>query len=186
MTAPPPSASDVPPTPSYERAFAQRPEVYAAWRAMVAAVSGGMDHRTYEVATVGAARALRSTYCSLAHAEVLLDRYTDRARLVALLAAADSGDVASAGSRDEVVAAFAARVARYAPDLREDEVAALRRHGLDAGEVLDVVLAAAARCFFSTVLDATMTHADAAYRDRLPVDLVAELTTGRQAATDRA
>ena len=166
--------------PNYERVFASRPEVYAAWQALGAAVSGGMDHRTYEAATIGAARALRSTYCSLAHGGVLLERYVDEPGLRSLLAAADSGDVAGAAGRDEAVAAFAARVARGATDLGDDDVAALRSHGLTEQEVLDVVLAAAARCFFSTVLDATGTRADAAYRDRLPADLLAELTSGRE------
>lgn len=167
--------------PNYERAFASRPEVYAAWQDLGAAVSAGMDHRTYEVATVGAARALRSTYCSLAHGGVLLERYADEAGLRRLLAAADSGDVAGAAGRDEAVAAFAARVARGAPDLSERDVAALRRHGLEAQEVLDVILTVAARCFFSTVLDATGTRADAAYRERLPAGLLEELSTGRPA-----
>ena len=57
--------------PAYERVFAARPEVYAAWRSLVAAIRDGLDDRTYEVATVGAARALHSTYCSLAHSVVL-------------------------------------------------------------------------------------------------------------------
>ena len=42
--------------PAYERVFAVRPEVYAARRALVAAIREGLDDRTYEVATVGAAR----------------------------------------------------------------------------------------------------------------------------------
>ena len=47
--------------PNYERAFATRPAVYAAWRGLVAAITASMDERDYEVATLGAARALRST-----------------------------------------------------------------------------------------------------------------------------
>ena len=38
---------------------------------------------------------------------------------------------------------------------------------LDDAEILDVVLATAPRCFFSTVLDATGTQADAVYSSRL-------------------
>ena len=191
--------------PNYERAFGGRPEVYAAWRALATAVSGGMDHRTYEIATVAAARALRSTYCSLAHGEVLLERYADRHGLRAVLAAADGaapeltaagGPTTSEGSptsrsaepdaktapadRDALIAVFAARVARHAPDIDDAEREALRARGLSDADILDVILAVAARCFFSTVLDATGTRADAAYRERLPADLVAELTCGRE------
>ena len=204
--------------PNYERAFGGRPEAYAAWRALAAAISGGMDHRTYEIATVAAARALRSTYCSLAHGEVLLERYADRDGLRALLAASDGvgvkadarrtehttgpDDTATDGStsfarastspmvtpdgeslaadRDAAIAAFAARVARDAPHIDDSEREALRAHGLSDADIFDVILAVAARCFFSTVLDATGTRADAAYRERLPVDLVTELTCGRE------
>ena len=183
--------------PNYERAFGGRPEAYAAWRALAAAISGGMDHRTYEI--------LRSTYCSLAHGEVLLERYADRDGLRAVLAAADGNrpDVTAADSatssgrtstspvtaptaessiadRDAVIAAFAARVARDAPDIDDAERASLRARGLSDADIVDVILAVAARCFFSTVLDATGTRADAAYRERLPADLVSELTCGRE------
>ena len=87
--------------PNYERTFAGRPDAYAAWRALAATISGGMDHRTYEIATVAAARALRSTYCSLAHGEVLLERYADRDGLRALLAAADGVGVKADARRTE-------------------------------------------------------------------------------------
>jgi alkylhydroperoxidase family enzyme len=54
-----------------ERVFALRPDVYEAWRGLVNAVSGNMDFRMYELATLAAARRLRSSYCSLAHGSKL-------------------------------------------------------------------------------------------------------------------
>jgi hypothetical protein len=48
-----------------------------------------------------------------------------------------------------------------------------------------VALAAAARCFFSTVLDATGTEPDAAYRTELEPDLRRALTVGRPIADGR-
>ena len=54
-----------------ERAFALRPEVYASWRQLVTAVKATSDERRYELATLAAARRLRSSYCSLAHGKVL-------------------------------------------------------------------------------------------------------------------
>ena len=53
--------------PNHERAFAERPEVYAAWRELNGAIKAGMDLRRYELATLAAARRLRSSYCCLAH-----------------------------------------------------------------------------------------------------------------------
>ena len=56
---------------NYERAFAERPDVYAAWVQLNTSIKAGMDLRRYELATLAAARRLRSSYCSLAHGTVL-------------------------------------------------------------------------------------------------------------------
>src|SRR4051794_36217327 len=56
---------------NYARAFSPRPDVYAAWKALNAAVKGHMDPRRFELATIAAARQLRSSYCALAHGSVL-------------------------------------------------------------------------------------------------------------------
>jgi len=52
------------------RLFAHRPAVYAAWRQLVGVITENMDARRYEVATVAAARTLRSSYCTLAQTGV--------------------------------------------------------------------------------------------------------------------
>jgi hypothetical protein len=54
----------------------------------------------------------------------------------------------------------------------------LRELGLSDDDVLDVALAAAARCFFSKTLDATGTTPDSAYNN-LPDNLRTALTVGR-------
>ena len=46
-------------TTNYEHAFAERPEVYAAWGQLNGAIKAGMDLRRYELVTVAAARRLR-------------------------------------------------------------------------------------------------------------------------------
>src|SRR4051794_11555087 len=61
--------------PNYMRLFAHRPAAFAAWKQLVAAIKGTMDERRYELATLAAARQLRSSYCSLAHGKVLADRF---------------------------------------------------------------------------------------------------------------
>jgi alkylhydroperoxidase family enzyme len=60
---------------NYEVAFAERPEVYAAWVQLNGAIKERMDLRRYELATLAAARRLRSSYCSLAHGKVLIERF---------------------------------------------------------------------------------------------------------------
>ena len=54
-----------------EIAFADRPAVLAAWVELNSAIKAHMDLRRYELATLAAARRLRSSYCCLAHGSVL-------------------------------------------------------------------------------------------------------------------
>src|SRR6478736_1215008 len=58
---------------NFERAFEERPGVYAAWRGLVGAIRENMELRRYELATFAAAQRLRSTYCSIMHGTVLRD-----------------------------------------------------------------------------------------------------------------
>src|SRR3954452_9722759 len=70
----PPVHATIDPVPTnYELAFAERPDVLAAWGQLNGAIKAGMDLRRYELATLAAARRLRSSYCCLAHGSVLLN-----------------------------------------------------------------------------------------------------------------
>ncbi len=164
---------------NYTRAFARRPAVYAAWQQLNAAVKEGMDLRRYELATLAAARQLRSSYCSLAHGKILRDRFHDADTVRNI--ATDHG-AAGLDPVDVAVMDFARRVAADATSITAADVEELRRHGLSEDDILQVVLAAAARCFFSTVLDAVGAEPDPHYRDALEPDLAAALTVGRPIA----
>jgi uncharacterized peroxidase-related enzyme len=164
--------------PNYARTFALRPEAYRAWQQLNATIKSTMDQRRYELATVAAAAALRSSYCTLAHGRVLAEHFLpaeDVVRLVADRATAPLDPV------EHAVVAFAEKVALHADRITEDEVDGLRAVGLTDEEIFDVVLAAAARCFFAKTLDATGTAADAVFRE-MPPDLVDVLTVGRAVA----
>ena len=62
---------------NYTRVFALWPEVLAGWAQLNGAIMHGMDLRRYELLTLAAARALRSTYCTMAHGRLLRDRFYD-------------------------------------------------------------------------------------------------------------
>jgi alkylhydroperoxidase family enzyme len=150
-------------TTNYERAFEERPEVYAAWVELNTAIKANMDFRRYELATLAAARRLRSSYCALAHGSVLVDRLGEPVREIAL-------DRRSAGL-DEVdlaVMDLAERVVDDATSIDDAELDRLRTLGLSDAEIMDVVLAAAARCFFSKTLDGLGVRPDATYSDLDP------------------
>ena len=62
---------------NYIRTFSLHPAAYQAWRGLVGAIAKPMDERRYELATFSAANRLRSSYCSLAHGQVLVDKFLE-------------------------------------------------------------------------------------------------------------
>jgi alkylhydroperoxidase family enzyme len=163
-------------TTNFERAFEERPDVYAAWVELNTAIKANMDLRRYELATLAAARRLRSSYYALAHGSVLIERFDEPVREIAL-------DRGSAGLDDIDVAVMdlAECVVDDATSIEDGELDRLRELGLSDAEVMDVVLAAAARCFFSKTLDALGVRPDAKYADLDP-ELREVLVVGRPIA----
>ncbi len=163
-------------TTNFEKAFAERPEVFAAWQQLNGAIKAGMDLRRYELATLAAARRLRSSYCCLAHGTVLIERFDEPVREIALdhrTAGLDEVDVA--------VMDLAERVVDDATSIGDEDLQRVRDLGLSEVEIMDVILAAAARCFFSKTLDALGVRPDASYRDLEP-ELLDVLVVGRPIA----
>jgi len=157
-------------------AFAERPEVYAAWQELNGAIKDGMDLRRYELATLAAARRLRSSYCCLAHGTVLQERFGEPVLEIAR-------DHRNAGLSDVDVAVMdlAERVVDDATSIGDADLERLRQLGLSETDIMDVVLAAAARCFFSKTLDALGVLPDAEYGE-LEQRLREALVVGRPIA----
>jgi uncharacterized peroxidase-related enzyme len=164
--------------PNFTQALAGRPEVYAAWRQLNGAIKAGMDLRRYELATVAAARRLRSSYCMLAHGSVLAEEFLGAD---AVRAVAEDHHDAGLDPVDVAVMDFADKIAADATAVTREDVDRLRALGLSDRDVLDVVLAATARCFFSKTLDALGVEADASYAELDPA-LREALTVGRPIA----
>jgi uncharacterized peroxidase-related enzyme len=160
--------------PNTLRAFSQRPEVWTAWVQLKETIAGGMDTRRYELATLAAARELRSSYCSLAHGKILAERFLDP-EVVRKLA---GGDAVGLDEADAAIVDFAAKVARDACAITEDDVQRLHDAGLSDRDIFDVTVAASARCFFSKTLDAVGALPDAEFADLDP-GLRDALTVGR-------
>lgn len=161
--------------PNYTRIFSLHPEAFRAWRSLAGALIGEMDERRYELATLGAARQLRSSYCSLAHGKILRDKFHDADQIRRIAEDPASSDLDEV---DQAIIEFAGKVAADAASIAAVDIHRLRSLGLDDKDIFDVVLAAAARCFFSKVLDATGTLPDRAFRDLEP-ELREALTVGR-------
>jgi len=67
------------------------------------------------------------------------------------------------------------------PGVQQTDIERLRSAGLSDADIVDVVLAAAARCFFSKTLDALGVEPDAKYADLDP-GVRDVLTVGRAIA----
>jgi uncharacterized peroxidase-related enzyme len=154
------------------------PDVYAAWMQLNGTIKARMDLRRYELATLAAALRLRSTYCACAHGSVLLSQFLDADTLEA--AARDYHD-AGLPPVEVAIMDLADKVARDATAVTEEDIDRLRSFGLEDAEIFDVISAAAARCFFSKILDALGVQADARYGELAP-GLRDALTVGRPIA----
>jgi uncharacterized peroxidase-related enzyme len=165
--------------PNFTQAFSLRPNVYAAWRQLNGAIKSGMDLRRYELATIAAARRLRSSYCMLAHGSVLMDKFLDPEVLQAVVADRHTADLSDT---DLAIMDFAEKVVDDATSVDQADMDRLRAAGLSDADIFDVVLAATARCFFSKTLDALGVSPDAKY-GKLDADVRDALTVGRAIAT---
>jgi uncharacterized peroxidase-related enzyme len=154
------------------RVFSLRPEVFRAWQQLNAAVKAH-DLRRYELATLAAARRLRSSYCALAHGKVLSEQFFAPEDVPLLPEGLDR--------TDRAVMELAEKVVDDATAITQADIDRLRALGLSDEDIADVVLAAAARCFFSKVLGALGAEPDAAYA-ALPAAVREALTVGRPIA----
>ena len=165
--------------PNYAGAFSTRPDVAQAWNLLNSTIRDGMDRRRFELATIAAARALRSTYCTAAHSKFLRDVCGDEESLKAI-AADPSG--ASLAAQDRAVYEFATKVATDAASIVLADIDRLREVGLSDADIADGVYAASARSFFTRVLDGLGVQLDQQTAEALPADLLDSMIVGRPVA----
>ncbi|MGB5557516.1 MAG: carboxymuconolactone decarboxylase family protein [Paracoccaceae bacterium] len=162
--------------PNLTRAFSHRPEYMSAWTGLLDAIKHRMDPRRYELVTLAAALALRSSYCALAHGSVLLRDFFTAEELRAIVTDYRHSDLLPV---DIAAMDYAHAIAADAAAITPSHLDALRIHGLTDAEITDIAAAAAARAFFGKFLDALGTHPDASYAD-LPAPVRDRLTVGRK------
>ena len=164
--------------PNWTQAFSLRPSVKNGWASLLGSIQSNLPVRSYELATLAAARALRSSYCSLAHGSVLADKVFDAATVTAIVKNAPASPLEP---RERVMMAFVEKVVLNADRITSADIEVLRSHGYRDEEIFDLAAAAAARCFFSKLLDALGVQADSSFNDLDPT-LREALTVGRPVA----
>lgn len=147
--------------PNYAKVFCHRPEVMRLWAQLLSGVKRHMDKRRYELVTFAAAHALRSTLCSLAHGKALTEFFSTED----VQAMARGKTPSSLSAAEVAMMAFARDVARDATRVTSGQVGQLKQFGFTDGDIFDIAATAAARAFWTKVLESLGVEADAPFRE---------------------
>ncbi|MBS1673291.1 MAG: carboxymuconolactone decarboxylase family protein [Actinobacteria bacterium] len=141
----------------YTRAMAVNPDAHAAFMALIRAIVPSIGVGVYEAATLGAARAIGSPHCLLAHGRKALraDVLDDDG-----LAAFAVGDDRGFSVAEQAVIRYAAKLSSDPGGMDDGDAQALRDGGFDDRQIVDITLAAAARNYFSRALLALAVPTD--------------------------
>lgn len=163
--------------PNYARIFSHRPDVLAGWAGLLSTIRRHVDPRRFELVTLTASLALRHSYCALAHGKALTTWHTPEE----VQAIAEGEIPTTLTPADHAMMAYARKVARDAHSVSQDDISQLRIAGFDDAAIFDIAAVAAARAFFTKLLDSLGAEPDAAFRD-LDAALRDALTVGRPIA----
>ncbi len=137
---------------SHTQAMAINPEAHQAFESLVRAIVPSIGVRTYELATLAAARAIPSPHCLLAHG-----RKTLRAQALSeeqLERVARDYETADLSDADVAVMRFAEKLSTDAGGMTDRDSQSLRDNGFSDRQILDIALAAGVRNYFSRALQA--------------------------------
>ena len=155
---------------SHTRMMAMNPEAHQAFEALVRAIVPSIGVRTFELATLAAARAIPSPHCLLAHG-----RKTLRAQALTedqLERVARDYESAGLSEADVAVMRFAEKLSTDAGGMTDGDSQSLRDNGFTDRQIVDIALAAGARNYYSRTLQALA----------VPVESVPGLSTALTAA----
>lgn len=167
--------------PNYVQAFSLRPQAMAAWGQFLDTIRQETDARRYELITLAAARALKSSYCMLAHGTIILQDFYTVEQLTSIALDYQTANLTAA---EVAMMAFAEQVVREAAAVTQSHIDTLRQHGFSDAEIFDITTIAAARCFMSKTADALGAEPDEAFL-ALDKDLRQALTVGRPISGQR-
>lgn len=143
---------------AHTRAMAVNPEAYLAFEALVRTIVSSLGVRTYEMATLGAAQALASRHCLLAHGRKTLDAGVLNTDQLRLLLNHEADGVLPV--TDIAVFEYAYRVSTDSASMTDDDSAALREVGFSDRQIVDITLAASVRNYLSRALQALAVPVD--------------------------
>jgi uncharacterized peroxidase-related enzyme len=165
------------------RAWAWRPDVYEAFAALRAKLTGAssLSKRDQAVMTCAAASQLGDSYCSLAWGKSLAQQAG--AGVAAAVIADGESDALQA--RDRALASWARKVVDDPNTTNAADVEALRAAGLSDQDIFEATAFIAFRLAFSTVNDALGIQPDWELAEQAPAEVTAAVTFGRPPAARR-
>lgn len=134
----------------YTRVMTVNPEAYAAWEQLIRAIVDGLGTRRFELITLAAAQGTHSAHCRIAHGWKTLPLIDEEQLERIALDYHDAGlSEAEVGMME-----YAERLTSDAPGMTEADSMRLRELGFSDREIVDITLAAAARSYFSSAIQA--------------------------------
>lgn len=142
----------------YTAAMAVNPEAHQAFMALVRAVVPSIGIHVYEAATLGAARAIGSSHCLIAHGRKALTAGVVDARGLSGFAHDDDSGFSAA---EQAVIRYAQKLSTTPGSMTDADSADLRSNGFTDRQIVDITLAAGLRNHFSRTLMALAVPLDA-------------------------
>ena len=144
---------------SHTQVMAINPEAHEAFEALIRAIVPSIGVRTYELATLAAARAIPSPHCLLAHGRKTLraDALTEQQ----LVRVARDYETAGLDDADVAVMRFAQRLSTDPASMTDADSQSLRDHGFSDRQIVDIALVAGIRNHYSRTLQALAVPVEA-------------------------
>jgi uncharacterized peroxidase-related enzyme len=164
--------------PNYARVFCYRPDIMRLWGQLQAGIKRSMDKRRFELVTFAASTALRSTLCSLAHGKALT-QFISAEDVQAIV----RGETPASLTAAEIeMMSFGRLVATDATSVTRADIDRLKQHNFSDAEIFDIAATAAARAFWTKLLESLGVEAEQTLRT-MDTSFVETLSVGRAVRT---
>jgi uncharacterized peroxidase-related enzyme len=160
---------------NYVKVFAHRPEVWKKYQEFAGSIRRNFDLRRYELVTVAAAAAIESSYCTLAHGQILSEKVLGPEQTQVFIRDFRQADLTPA---EKAMVGFVRKFAVRTSSITQEDVDELHKHGFSDTEIFDIAAATMMRCFFSKLLEGLGAEPDHFY-SKLDPALRQALTVGK-------
>jgi uncharacterized peroxidase-related enzyme len=148
--------------PNYTKLYKNRVGVMDAWSTFLNTIKSNINLHEFELITLAAAMAMKNSYCSLAHAKILNNKYYNESELEKIVFENGKGVLTK---RQILIMSLARKVAKDANEVTQEDINNLKQVGCSDEDIFDVVTTAAARCFFSKVADSLGAQPDPIFHE---------------------